>query len=105
MDSREWVPDEAIAALTVRRALQKDENPIQMAVELIKESLPLATMSMTHLAINCGIENVRFQAAKYIMDRALGDNKGLTLPNAKPAWDQIFENVMVEANDALENGK
>ncbi len=105
MDSREWVPDLAVENLTVRRALQNMEDPIQLSIDIIRESLPLTTMSMTHLAIHCGVETVRFQAAKYIMDKALGDNKNLTLPDARPAWDKIYETVMVEAEDALEEGE
>lgn len=100
-DYREWVPDEAVEKLTVRRALQEVEDPIKMASDLIKEALPLATMSMTHLAIYSPTENVRFQAAKFIMDKALGDSKELRLPDNKPAWETIYDSVLVEAENVL----
>lgn len=102
-DYREWVPDEAIEALTVRRALQDVEDPIKMAADIIREALPLATMSMTHMAIHSPTESIRLNAAKYVMDRALGDGKDLRLPDNRPAWDKIFDSVLVEVEGVLKN--
>lgn len=104
-DNREWIPDEAIEALTVRRALQDREDPIKLSNDLIKEALPLVTMSMTHMAIYSGIENTRLAAGKYIMDRALGDGKDLRLPDNKPAWEKIFDSVLVEVESIQKNGE
>jgi len=104
-DNRDWVPDEAVEQLTVRRALQDVEDPIKLASDLIKEALPLVTMGMTHLAIHSTTENVRFQAAKYIMDKALGEGKDLRLPDAKPAWDKVFDSVLVEVNNIQKRGE
>lgn len=99
-DYRDWVPDEAVAQLTVRRALQDIEDPIKMAAEIIKESLPLATMSMAHLAIHSNTEMIRFNASKYIMDTALGNNnKGFKIEEVKPAWDSIYKTVLVEVDN------
>lgn len=104
-DYREWVPDEAVEKLTVRRALQEVEDPLKMAAELLKEALPLATMSMTHMAIYSSTESIRFQAAKYVMDKSLGDSKDLKLPDNKPAWEQIYESTLVEAENILKRGE
>lgn len=98
-DSRAWVPDEAVEALTVRRALQKFEDPVKMSADIIKEHLPLATMSMVHLAIYSNTEMIRFNASKYIMDRAMDTRKG-GIPDDKPAWEKIFDSTVVEVNDA-----
>jgi|ERR1051326_8059680 hypothetical protein len=100
-DYREWVPDEAVAQLTVRRALQDVEDPVKMAAELIKEALPLATMSMTHLAIHSPTEMIRLQAAKYILDKSFGEGKDIRMPDAKPAWDKIFDTVVVEVDNIV----
>lgn len=97
--NRDWVAEEAVEELTVRRALQGMEDPIKLAADLIKEALPLATMSMTHLAIH-GEPQLRFQASKYLMDKAL-DGKNVQLPDSRPAWDKVFDSVLVEVNDAL----
>lgn len=102
-DLRAWVPDEAVEKLTVRRALVQDEDPVKMATEIIKENLPIAAMAMAHLAINSQTEMVRLNAAKYLMDRAF-DPKG-KLPDAKPAWDKVFESTMVEIDNALGGGE
>lgn len=98
-DLRGWVPEEAIEKLTLKRAIADDEDPVKMASEIIKEHLPLAAMSMAHLAIYSQTEMVRMNAAKYLMDRAF-DPKG-KLPDAKPAWDKVFESAMVEVDQAL----
>lgn len=105
VDNREWCPDEAIEKLTVRRALQNIEDPIKLSADLLRESLPLATMSMTHMAIYSEVEAIRLQASKYIMDRTLGDGKALTLPDNKPAWEKIYDSVLVEVDDALKKGE
>lgn len=104
-DNREWIPDSAIENLTVRRALQDREDPIKLANDLIKEALPLVTMSMTHMAIHSSMENTRLVAGKYIMDRALGDGKDLRLPDNKPAWEKIFDSVLVEVDNIRKSGE
>lgn len=104
-DSRAWIAEEAIEALTVRRALQKQEDPLILSAELIKEALPVVTMSMTHMAIYSQQESTRLTAGKYIMDRALGEGKNLMLPDNKPAWEKIFDSVMVEVESIQKSGE
>lgn len=104
MDSRDWVPEEAVESLTVRRALTRDEDPVKMAISIIREHVPVATMRMVHLALHSPTETVAFQASKYIMDKAMGDTRDLKI-SEKPAWEKIFDGVMVEVNSALEGGE
>lgn len=101
VDRREWVPDEAVEQLTVRRAFQKVEDPLKMAADILKEALPVAALSMVHLAIHSPTEGIRYNASKYVMDRTLGDGKDMRLPDNKPAWDRIFDSAMVEVESAL----
>lgn len=101
VDRREWVPDDAVEELTVRRALQKVEDPIKIAADILREALPIATLAMVHLAIRSPTESIRFNASKYVMDRSLGDGKDARLPDNKPAWDKIFDSAMVEVEGAL----
>lgn len=96
-DTRAWVPDEAIAELTTRRALQSEEDSIALATQIIKENVPIATMSMVHLAIHSPTESVRFNAAKYLMDRALGKVEDGMSEALKPAWELIYDKVIEEA--------
>jgi|SRR5215467_1765720 len=100
-DLRDWIPDVAMEALVVRRALQDVEDPLKMAADIVKETLPIATMSIAHLAIHSPTEQVRLAAAKYLVDRAYGDGgKGVALPEAKPAWERVYDSVLVEAENA-----
>lgn len=101
VDRREWIADEAIEQLTVRRALQKVEDPLRMATDILKEALPLAALRMTHMAIHSPIDGIAFNAAKYVMDKSFGDGKDLRLPDNKPAWEKIFDSTMVEVETAL----
>lgn len=98
-DFRGWVPDEAIEKLTLMRAIEKDEDPIKVASKIIKDNVPLAAMSMAYLAIHSNTEMVRFNASKYLMDKAF-DPKG-SVPDAKPAWEKVFESAMVEIDGSL----
>jgi len=96
---KDWIPDSAIEELTLRRALQGVEDPVRLAAELLKEALPLATMSMTHLAIHSPNEVVRMSASKYVLDRSMGPVSANTRPaDERPAWDKIFDSVLVEVD-------
>jgi hypothetical protein len=96
MDWKEWVPAEAVEELTLKRALQDVEDPVKMANDLFKESLPLAVMSMTHLAIHENNPQIRFNAAKYVIDRNMGSVQSPTKPESEaPAWQKIFDSIAV----------
>lgn len=95
----DWVPQRAIEELTLKRALQDVEDPIKMANDILKESLPLVTMGMVHTAVHEPNPVTRFNAQKYIMDRNMG---AVTSPNKPeteaPAWQKIFDSIAVVAD-------
>jgi hypothetical protein len=100
MDYQEWCPDSAIEALTLKRALQDVEDPIKLANELLKDSLPLATMGMVHIAIHEPNAQIRFNAQKYIMDRNMGSVTSPVKPETEaPAWQKIFDSIAVVADN------
>lgn len=99
-DNRDWIPDEAVAELVLKRALMTDEDPVKLANSILKDNVPLATMSMAHLAIHSPIDSVRFNAAKYVMDRVLGPANAAGGDDVRPAWEDIYEAVLVEAEQA-----
>lgn len=96
-----WVPKKAVEELIVRRALEKREDPVKIANDLLKEALPLAVMGMTHTALYEQNPAIRFQAQKYVIDRSMGpvaNPKGNG--GDKPRWENIYESVAVVADDA-----
>lgn len=99
MSNRDWVPDDAIEELTLRRAMQTVEDPAKIAADLFKEALPLSVMSMTHLAIHSPTEAIRFQASKYVIDRSMGPVTATTKPvDERPAWEKLLQTITVEAD-------
>lgn len=93
----DWVPNDAIEALTLKRALQDVEDPIKMAADIFKESLPLAVMSLSHMAIHSPIEQVRLNAAKYVVERVMGSTPTtLRPPDEQPAWEKLYQGALVE---------
>lgn len=104
-DTREWLADEAIEQLTVRRALMANEDSIALASEVLKEAVPVAAMSMAHLAIHSPTEMIRLNAAKYIMDRTMGPAKDAMNDAAKPAWEAIYDSVLVQAEEYKEDSE
>jgi len=99
----EWVPARAIEELTLKRALQDIEDPVKLATEILKESLPLVTMAMTHAAIYEPNPMIRFNSQKYVMDRMLGSVTSPVKPESEaPAWQKIFDSIAVVADTKAE---
>lgn len=72
-DDPDWLPDEAIKALNVeRRTLYANETPAQTARRLMHENSPGAALSIVQIALYGSNERLRLDAAKYVVDRALG---------------------------------
>lgn len=100
---KEWCPDEAIEELTLKRALQEVEDPIKMTNDLFRDALPLVAMGMTHLAIHEPNPGIRFNAQKYVIDRSMGSVNNPTRPvDDRPAWEKIFDSVVVEAQKPMD---
>lgn len=101
-----WVPDEAVRNLTMERALHSNETHTQLAKRLLEEALPLATMAVTHMALNSRKEEVRLAAAKYVMEHSLGaPGKATDVPTGKHVWDSIHEAVLVERPGGSKRGE
>lgn len=67
-----WVPEEAIEALNMEKQVQPSETNEEMAERIFEENLPVAAQAICHLARNSGSEKMRFDAAKYVVERNLG---------------------------------
>lgn len=101
MSYDEWVADEAIEKLTLRRALSDVEDPVAMATQLFKESLPIAVMSMTHLAIHGSSEAIRYQGSKFVIERCMGVTPRMERPgDERPAWEKIWDSAITETDKA-----
>jgi hypothetical protein len=99
-----WVPEDAVRNLTMEKTLHGHETHVQLAKRLLDESLPLAVMSVTHIAINSNKDEMRLAASKYIMEHAMGSpGKTSDLPNGKHAWENIMDAVLVDAK-SIKNG-
>ena len=101
MDYKDWVPDEAIENLTLKRALQDVEDNIRLASDIFKECAPVAAMSMCHMAVHSPSEQVRLTAAKMVIDRAMGTPSAQKMAVEKPVWEKLFENVVSEVGHAI----
>lgn len=98
----EWVPSKAVEELTLKRALADVEDPVKMAADLFRESLPLAVMGLTHTAIYEPNVVVRTAAQKYVIDRSMGTTASPSkLPDDKPVWERIFDSVAVESDKMM----
>jgi hypothetical protein len=68
----EWVPEEAIEALNMEKQYRPAETNEEMAERIFEENLPVAAQAVCHLALNAGNSQVRFAAARYVIERKLG---------------------------------
>jgi hypothetical protein len=70
---REWVPDEALAALRMERDLTANgETEEALSRRLLREAAPQAALSLIHMATHGSTERVRMDASKYVLERVLG---------------------------------
>lgn len=66
-----WDPEAALESLTDEASLM-DEGQQDHARRLFRENLPLAAMSVIHMARFSPNERTRLDAAKYVVERVLG---------------------------------
>lgn len=71
-DDDSWDPDAAAASLSMESTVHAGETPEDLAERLLREGLPSAVMSVTHLAVHSTNERTRLAAAQYVIDRNLG---------------------------------
>ena len=100
-----WLPDKAVADMAMEKALNGHEDNVGLAKRLIDECLPLAVMSVTHMAVHSVKEEVRMQASKYLIDHAMGSPvKKDDIPvGGQHAWDIVHDAVLVEASGLQQN--
>jgi hypothetical protein len=67
-----WDPDEAVKSLAMEEHANPGEDFAERAKRLMTEHVPQAALALTHLALHSDNERIRLDAARTIMDRALG---------------------------------
>lgn len=100
-ESGDWDPAKALEMLTMERALDSMESPQILAKRLLEECLPMATMSLCHIAVHGDSEVMRFQASKYVVERTMGPAERLPTVEGRNVWDEIYDKVTVEAEEYL----
>lgn len=99
---KEWDANHALMMLSMERALDHKDSPQTVAKRLLEECLPIATMSLCHIAVHGDSEVMRFQASKYVVERTMGPAERLAPVEGRHAWDDIYEQVTTEAETFLE---
>lgn len=97
----EWDPIAALKNLTMERALDSKDTPQTIAKRLFEENLPVAVMAICHLATYSTTEVTRFNAAKFVVERTMGPAERAATTDGRHAWDDIYENVVNEAEGYL----
>src|SRR6266403_3961174 len=92
-----WDPIRALRNLTMERALSSTDTPQMMAKRLFEENLPVAVMAIAHLATYSETEIIRLNAAKFVVERTMGPAERAMTQDGKHAWDDIYDDVVVEA--------
>lgn len=98
--SGEWNPTEALKNLTLEKAFS-DNKPEEVARKLFKDNLPLAVMAICHMAAYSDSEPMRFNAAKYVVDRTMGPAERAPVNDGRRIWDDIYDQVTSEAESYL----
>lgn len=96
-----WDPIEALKNLTMEKALGQNESPQNLAKRLFEENLPVSVMAICHLATYSETEAIRFNAAKYVVERTMGPAERQDKLEGRHIWDDIYEKVVSEAEGYL----
>lgn len=81
-----WDPEDAVRALSAESEIMDQGDLAATARKLMEEALPVAVLSVIHIATNSANEKLRFDASKYLVERGLGPVKDGSL---KPKDDPI----------------
>lgn len=97
----EWSAAKALSALKMEEALANNMTPAQIAKKLLNENLPIAVMAICHIAQFSDSEPIRFNAAKFIVERTMGPSERVTPEDAghRFAWDDIYDKVTTDAEN------
>jgi hypothetical protein len=96
-----WDPDpEDIKALALERSVRPSESNPETAQRLFEESAPMAATEIIRLATNRQAnERVRLDAAKYVVERALGKLGENVKPAQQNPWDDVFKVMAKDVED------
>ena len=101
MDYKEWDPESALNNLKLEKALEGLDNNLTLAKRLFEENLPLSVMSICHMAVYSPNEGIRFNAARYVVDRTMGPADKSSTPEGQQTWQAVFDSVLTEAEGYL----
>lgn len=97
----DWSPIDALKRLTMERAMDSTGTPQQTAKRLLEENLPLSVMSICHIAVYGESEVMRYNAAKFVVERTMGPAERQATTDGRHAWDNIYDQVVTEAETYL----
>lgn len=93
-----WVPDQALRDLQMEKALHSDESNATLTKRLINENLPMAAMSVIHMALHSSDERIRLAAAKFLIDSEIQvSGKDGKLSDGDFAWNKVYAVTAFEA--------
>jgi hypothetical protein len=98
----DWNANEALTNLHMEKALGDMGSPQELAKRLFEENLPLATMAICHLATRSESEAIRFNAAKYVVERTMGPAEKVEKAEGRHAWDDIYDEVVEDLTQQAE---
>jgi len=95
----EWISDEELAALA--QPLDPPGKYEAIAQKRLRQLAPDAVNVIVEIMNHSENDKTRLDAAKYVLDRALGKIEApATESGTRPAWQDIIDSVIVEPNAA-----
>lgn len=92
-----WIPEKAVKDLEMEKVLHGNETHVEMAKRLLRENLPMAVMSVNHMALYSPRDEIRLAASKYIIEHTMGTPGKGDLPTGKHAWEKVHDAVLIES--------
>lgn len=95
---KDWNPQDIKDALDLEAIGEEGKPPPDaegIAKDKVYQSAPIMTEAIIHLALYSDNENMRFKAASYLLDRALGKvtDQPVRATDAKTQLERFAENV------------
>jgi len=101
-----WDPDEALKGLVLQSQVEGEDETTQ-ANRILREAAPMAAQAVVHIAKYARSDSLRFQAAKYVIERNLGtvNNESSTSPKSETSpLEQLLGAVVKDVEDYANNG-
>ena len=96
-----WEPDKIIDGLAEEQEVF-NLNEIQLAEKMLRENLPVCVDSVVWLSRNSRNEKLRFDAARYVIERVLGKVNDQGLTKKGDIYDDFLEDVVTEYTEEPE---